>query len=128
MIDKVGREIPGEVEPLWKEAAQFETMLTTLQRVKVYVEKAYNESDLRFRECGQDSFIDIGNAIISLKRVLPYALCPYCQGRTRQNCTACKQRGFVSKFFWDRCVPLEIKQLIERQVAASPSRGRRYRP
>jgi predicted RNA-binding Zn-ribbon protein involved in translation (DUF1610 family) len=119
MKDKTGYEIPPTLETDWKAAEQFQNMLTTLQRVKLYVEKAVNDNDLIFREIGQDTYIDISNAITSLKRVLPFAVCPTCQGRIRERCTTCRQRGFISKFIWDVCVPLETKQIRERAVVAA---------
>lgn len=96
MKDKIGYEIPPMIEADWKKAEQFQNMLTTLQRVKLYVENAVNKNELVFREVDQEAHIDISNAIRALKRVLPYAVCPTCQGRIREQCTTCRQRGFIS--------------------------------
>ena len=46
MKDKTGYEIPPTIEADWKEAEQFQNMLTTLQRVKLYVENAVNKNEL----------------------------------------------------------------------------------
>lgn len=118
MKDKTGYEIPPTIEADWKAAEQFQNMLTTLQRVKLYVENAVDKNELVFREIDQAPHIDISNAIRSLKRVLPYAVCPTCQGRIREQCTTCRQRGFISKFMWDVCIPLETKQIRERAIVA----------
>jgi hypothetical protein len=48
MKDKTGYEIPSTIEADWKEAEHFRDMLTTLQRVKLYVENAVNKNELVF--------------------------------------------------------------------------------
>jgi|ERR1051326_1055883 hypothetical protein len=111
MKDKTGYEIPPAIIDDWKAAQGYQTLITKLQSIKDEVAAGVDNDGLIYREIGKDTYIDIGNAIRSLKRLLPYAVCPTCQGRVRDNCTLCKQRGWISKFLWDNCVTVEMKEM-----------------
>jgi len=115
-VDKTGYPIPDAILEDWKEADSFRSTLADLQRIKLSVEKSLETSELRFREIGKDCLIDLQNAWATLKQVLPYAVCPTCQGRTRDDCTSCKQRGFVSEFGYTHWFPKKTIELREKAI------------
>ena len=120
MKDKTGREIPSNIEADWRAAKEFQSTITVLQRIKDDIKAGVDHNALIYREIDHQAHIDIGNAIRSLKRVIPYALCPTCQGRTKENCTFCKGRGWLSKFLWDICATTEVKEIIRKATGQEP--------
>jgi hypothetical protein len=122
MKDKLGFEIPAHIEDLWTEADMVGRQLVReLHAIKLQVEKAVKAHDLAFREINQSTVIELENALISLRTIAPYALCPMCEGDDRrETCKGCMQRGFMSKFRYDRCIPRSTKEpRLERLAKAS---------
>lgn len=114
--DKTGYLIPDAILADWQHADSFRADLNQLQQLKLKVEKETDKDELRFREIGQDTVADLKNAWTTLKQVLPYAVCPACQGRTRSKCSACKRRGFVSEFGYKHWFAKEVIELRERAI------------
>ena len=112
MKDKLGFEIPQSIVDLWKEADETgRKIVRELHAIKLQVEKAVKSHALAFREINQRTVIELENALISLKLIIPYAVCPLCEGdERRQTCAGCAQRGFVSKFRYERCYPRDLKE------------------
>jgi hypothetical protein len=115
-VDKTGYPIPEAILADWLFADSFRSTLKDLHDIKLTVEKALEGGELRFREIGKDSLIDLTNAWTTLKSVLPYAVCPTCQGRTRDKCTVCKHRGFVSEFGYKNWFPKKTIEIRERAI------------
>jgi hypothetical protein len=122
MRDKLGFEIPSEIETLWRRAdTTGREIVRQVQAVKLQVEKAIKAGDLAFREVNQSTVNEMYNALIMLRLVVPYAVCPCCEGDERRaTCMGCKQRGFMSKFRYERAMPHSIKDpRLERLTKAS---------
>lgn len=115
-LDKTGYPIPDAILSDWKEAESFRSTLADLQQIKLQVEKAVEKGELIYREIGQDTVADLTNARRALTQVLPYAVCPTCQGRTRSKCAVCKQRGFVSEFGYKHWFAKEVIELREKAI------------
>lgn len=115
-LDKTGYPIPDSILTDWQIAESFRSTLSDLQRIKLQIEKAIDKRDLIYREVGQDTVADLKNAWTALKQVLPYAVCPTCQGRTREKCSVCKQRGFVSEFGYTHWFAKEVIELREKAI------------
>ncbi len=113
-FDKTGFAIPDEVYEDWREAESFSELLCALHRIKLRVEKAVKEDELVFREISNTTVSTLKNAWSELQQILPYSICPTCQGRTRRTCTVCKQRGFVSEFGYRHWFPKETLELREK--------------
>lgn len=114
--DKTGYPIPDAILADWQRAAEFKSTLNDLHRIKLSIEKAQERDDLIFRQIDQSAVIDLTNAWSTLKQVLPYAVCPTCQGRTRSKCTVCKQLGFVGEFGYKHWFAKEVIELRERSI------------
>lgn len=114
--DKTGYPIPDEILSDWRTAESFNETVSQLHRIKLRVEKAVEESELSFREITNSTVVEIENAWRELQRVMPYVVCPTCQGRTRATCTLCKQRGWISKFGYEHWVRPELRELREKAI------------
>src|ERR671915_607823 len=103
MKDKLGFEIPAHIEALWQRADE-----TGRKIVR----------DLIFREINQGTATELENALIVLRLIIPYAVCPLCEGdERRQTCAGCAQRGYVSKFRYERCFPRDLKEARYARLA-----------
>lgn len=114
--DKLGFTVPKSIESDWREAETFRETLNALHRIKLRIEKAIEDRELAFREITNSTVADLHNAWSNLERVLPYAVCPTCEGHNRKNCTLCKQRGWVSRFGYEHWVPKTTRALREKAV------------
>jgi len=115
-FDKTGYPIPDAIFADWRRAAEYNSTLRSLHVIKLDTEKRLDESDLIFREIGKDTLIELQNAWSNLKSVLPYAVCPTCQGRNRDKCTVCKGRGWVSEFGYKNWFPKKTIELREKAI------------
>lgn len=116
-LDGTGYPIPESILSDWREAEAFNDTIKQLHRVKLCVEKALEDGNLAFREVTNTTTAELKNAWGGLQRVIPYAVCPTCQGQTRSKCTLCKQRGFISKFAWEHWTTKETRELRARLAA-----------
>jgi hypothetical protein len=115
-LDKTGYQIPDAILSDWQRAEAFGSNLREISRIKSALKKGLDESDLIFGEVTNTTVSTLSNAYGDLKRILPYAVCPTCQGRTPKKCTTCRSRGFVSEFFYNTCIPEETKKIRERAI------------
>jgi hypothetical protein len=119
MKDKLGFEIPAHIEALWQRADETgRKIVRELHAIKLQVEKAVQDRDLIFREINQGTATELENALIVLRLIIPYAVCPLCEGdERRQTCAGCAQRGYVSKFRYERCFPRDLKEARYARLA-----------
>lgn len=115
-LDKTGYTIPDSILADWQRAEEFGSVLREISKIKSTVKKGLEDSDLIFAEITNTTVSTLTNAYGDLKRVLPYAVCPTCQGRTPKKCTTCRSRGFVSEFYYTTCVPEETKRIREKAI------------
>lgn len=112
--DKIGCPIPDDVWKDWQEAEAREDICRQVHRLKLTVEKALEENELVFREITNSTVADLHNAWSALQGLIPYAVCPTCEGHNRATCTLCKQRGFLSRFAYEHYVPKKSRELREK--------------
>lgn len=120
--DKLGRAIPSDLVSEWQRAEAVGKRLRGLAReIKGTVEQGFvgakqdKLKDLIYAEVGNSIITEAGALAYTLDAIIPYALCPTCQGRTSKNCTLCRKRGWISKFLWNSpAVNDDIKKLIGR--------------
>jgi len=117
--DDTGLPIPLGVRALWEKAVEAEEVLSFLSTARSRLRKAQEAGNVLYVEVNFSSALSsIDQAYADVKVVKPYAVCPTCQGKFMEDCLACKQRGFVSKFYWDNCVPEEAKKMRTNGAAA----------
>ncbi len=115
-LDHVGRVIPKAILEDWNRAKETARLFTNqVSRIKCAVEEglAKETRDIVYAEVGNGLIAALKNAYSDLSLIEPWAVCPKCGGKTRANCTTCKQRGFISEFYWNRKIDSKTKALIE---------------
>ena len=113
LLDANGREVPEKLRDLWVRAdTESKELIYRLRALKSIFEDAEQAEDLAFVEMScQTATGSLESVITGVKRITPYAVCHTCSGVITDKCDACKGKGYVSKFFWDNCVPKEFKAL-----------------
>lgn len=111
-LDKTGYAIPNEIWNDWVTAnAIGKDLLERIQTCKKEVQRGIEEKSEFFVEIGNPVLADLSNATTGVRRIVPHAVCPSCSGYGRKKCNMCNGRGFVSKFYWDTCIPEEVKEM-----------------
>jgi hypothetical protein len=111
-IDGTGLEVPVESRALWNRRQDALNLINSISDVRSFLKRCQDSKDPLFVEVDYtDDLANLNQVYVDLKRAIPYAVCPTCQGKQPATCTTCKGRGFVSQFYWDNCVPQEVKDL-----------------
>lgn len=111
--DQTGYPIPAKQMAIWNRRDEVSVMLAKLSDVRGQLRKIDN--DILYNRISVQSVIELlNNAYAELKGAMPYAVCPYCQGQTPENCRSCLGIGFLGKFHWDTIVPAELKTIREK--------------
>lgn len=110
--DSTGVEIPREIVVAYNRGHEAVELLTYLSSVRSALKKARDESDKLFTEVDfTDCIAKLDQVHADVSRAKPYAVCPTCAGKIVEGCLSCKDRGFVSEFYWKTFVPEEIRKL-----------------
>lgn len=127
-LDHIGQTIPEEILADWDRADEVGKRLrSSVSEVKVILEKAIegkseSQKDIIFRELGNYVISNASGLHHSLGQILPHAVCPKCHGKGRVKCDMCRQRGFVSKHYWDGpAVGGELRTSTIQKYANRPS-------
>ena len=111
-VDATGIEVPVESRSLWNRKNDAQTLLNSVSEMRSFLKRCQESGDVLFIELDYtDNLAKLNQIYEDLKRAIPHAVCHSCQGKQPKDCPICKGRGFVSKFYWDNCVPEEIKEL-----------------
>jgi hypothetical protein len=116
-LDKTGVPIPDNVLGDWNRAADFMECLKQMTNVRRIVEAGLKEEDVIFAQITNTDLSRLKGSISDLDQIIPFAVCPYCQGLQRDSCTNCKRRGYMDEFSYNTYVPSEFKQMREKQAA-----------
>ena len=117
LLDRTGYPVPEKLAVFWNRSLEVQELLTAITRLRSRLGSASDDKDPLFAE------MDFGAAASGLsalfanvKRAMPYAVCPQCQGRTEVNakCQLCKGRGVISEFLFKNVVPEEIKKIRDK--------------
>jgi hypothetical protein len=110
--DKTDFEIPTELLPLWYRAHEAIEVVTYIKGTILKVGKFTEAKDQLYHEVNVDSLVSsLKQAQADAERGIPYAVCATCSGLTPEGCNSCHGTGFVSEFFWDKCVTEEDKAM-----------------
>lgn len=116
-VDKIGRPIPPGILDQWNRAHELGTKLRSIvSDLKCTLEKGIGNDEI-FAELTNSVTAEARSIHFSLGQILPYAVCPKCQGmKTHTTCQVCRHRGYVSKTYWDGpTVGTDLRTLIEKQ-------------
>jgi hypothetical protein len=112
--DGIGRAIPTSILALWHRRNSVSMYLQEISSLRGILKQAAETSDPLFAECALETIrMALEDARLELQRAIPYAVCPYCQGLQMATCRSCKGRGFVSEFFWEKCVDEKTKSMAK---------------
>lgn len=113
--DDTGYPLTEKCLKIWDRRDEVQELLTGLVRIKSVIEKAFKEKDPLFcAEVNNSVIADLERAYGGIKVALPYAVCPKCNGRNIEECTVCRGRGVVSKYFYDVKIKPELKALRKK--------------
>ena len=117
-VDKIGRYIPDECLEVWSRRSEIQAHLTALSKLRVAITKGFESKDPLYKGANAQSLqIELNKAYGTMKTLMPYTVCPYCQGFG--DCHVCEDKGMISQFRWDTAIPSEtkadIQDLIEEQ-------------
>jgi len=111
IADEFDIEVPVECVDLWQKGGFARELLGLASSLKAALMKAQDNKDPLFVEVDlTDNIAKLNQIQLDMKRAIPYAVCPDCQGIIGK-CNTCKGRGFISKFYWDTFIPEEKKAL-----------------
>jgi hypothetical protein len=107
-----GYPIPEELVPLWNRKSEVVELLKHISRARGAVRAASERPDQLYAPTNLSGVLsNLNDAYTSAHLSVPYAVCCTCQGRVVETCRSCKGRRFVSKHHFDRCVPVELKEI-----------------
>jgi predicted transcriptional regulator len=110
--DNTGCEIPLEIQPLWDRAGEVQELISYASAIRSKIEKVQGFGDPLFMTIDfADTIAKLDQVKENIREAKPYAICATCGGKTPKDCQACKGRGFVSEFYWNTCVPADVKAL-----------------
>ncbi len=114
-VDETGKEIPVEIRDDWLEAEKKSDLLSRLGKIKSEIKAGLeSQSPIWIAELNATVLGEVNSVRNELRRLIPYAVCPTCSGQTRDTCTMCRKRGWISKFLWDTTVAQEVKVMREK--------------
>jgi hypothetical protein len=115
-LDKTGWPIPQKIQAEWDAAAETaRVQMNLVSKMKSAFEDAQERKTPMFNEVVISAAVGACKSLYGdWKIVLPFAVCPVCQGKAPDKCGMCKRRGYVSEFFWNRCVAKEQKDMREK--------------
>lgn len=119
LVDETGWPVPDNLEKLFDRIPEVREKLTNLSSLRGMLRRVKDNRDVLWRSVNLDSvMMQVDQLFADIKEAIPYAVCPYCQGRadTVTHCANCKQRGVVSKFFWEHAIPEELKAVRQKSV------------
>lgn len=109
--DKLGKVVPAPIVALWRRSEEASRDLSSkIVSVERTVRAGIKEGNPVFAEVSQTTLASLKRLVTALSVLEPFAVCPTCHGELVEECAACKHRGFVSKFFYDHCVPSDLKK------------------
>jgi hypothetical protein len=112
IIDGTGIEVPVECLDLWERGIEAQELITFVSAIRLRLNSIFEAKDKLFVELDfTDGLASLSRLLSDVQRAKPYAVCPSCQGKLAKGCIVCKERGFVSKYYWDTFVPEEQKAL-----------------
>lgn len=113
-FDSTGYPIPKKARPVWGRKIEALDLARSIDTIKAVLARALNAQDLLFVELNFKSIeADLDRVSDALSVVVPYAVCPACQGQNVETCNFCNGRGCVSRHRY-RTAPEDIRSIREQ--------------
>lgn len=125
-VDATNHPVPDEIIVHWDASlAESTRLLTLVSETRSRLKVAQDRREPMFRRLNiNDAIGKLDLVYAEIKLAKPYAVCPECQGvethkgeiaTENTRCSSCQGNGWVSQFYWDTCVPEEIKKASGRE-------------
>lgn len=129
-LDAIGFAIPEKIVPLWHRQDEVRKLLNAVSLLRTALRKAQEEDDPLYRpsvgkgkgETWATLLTSLDKAYASIGLSIPYAVCPFCQGRLLDTCGNCQGRGFVSEFFYKHAYDSDSRKVREAACARPESK------
>lgn len=96
--DGEGQVVPSALADRFLSRSVIKERINELDRIKNAVKNKIAEGDLTYCLLNQSGFEhDFNNFRARLKSAIPYAICPYCDGK---GCGACHEMGLLNEMSW----------------------------
>lgn len=111
-LDDTGYPIPANIAEDWHRATiTARELMGYASKIKSSLQKMFEDDDIIIQEVSNTEVTRLQSIYYTLKTILPYGVCPVCQGRGRKTCTFCRHRGWVSKYLYSRCGSDKVKEM-----------------
>lgn len=116
--DRTGWPIPEQRFEIFRRGEHVKQYLDKLSEIRGFVRRVGEaKKDLLFIECQPQEILMACDEIFqALKRSVPFAVCPDCQGVKADACLTCRGRGAISEFMWNTTIPEELKEIRRRAL------------
>jgi len=127
-MDATHHPVPEETIPHWDASiAESTRLMSQTSELRARLKIAQDRDEPMFRGMNlNDVIAKLDQVYADLKLSKPYAVCIECQGvltggierlqaKGSMHCNSCKGNGWVSQFFWDSCVPEDMKKAAGRE-------------
>jgi hypothetical protein len=124
--DKIGRDIPQRAMAVWNRRRELNPKLRPLYELKQWATDMQGSDDIFYHVRGFDFnklILEAGALIFHLKQAIPDVVCTKCQG-ILADCDFCYGRGMISKDLGRTCTPVEMKNIIKKQISKNDSAKR----
>jgi hypothetical protein len=120
LVDANGTEIPRSITKYWMRTSEIKELISIVTEAMKQLKEAEDTEDAMYQGINMSATLgDLDNARKSIALAIPYCVCPQCQGhpeiQPKKQCRLCGEKGFISKFIWDRAVPEETKAMITKK-------------
>ena len=123
--DHEGHQIPLPAQDTWNRRHEVDEFLQHLSKIKSWAEKLQKSSD-RFYAVksfsAQEVYTDCGNIYRMIKDLIPWSICPTCQGQAPKTCALCHGRGMISKHTWDSGIDSVTKKMMKKKAEDDSSK------
>lgn len=109
--DQTHFPIPEGIVESWSYAEEAAIQVRGLKTLRQIAMLAEERKVKVWHEVNFKSLLShLENVIEQWKLVVPYAVCPTCNGMNPEKCGGCGGRGFISEFSWENVIPEAVKK------------------
>lgn len=116
--DATGWIIPEGCLPLFHESVYINSMLNKLADVRGWARRMQDSPGAYVLKewSPNEALVMLDNLYGEMKRAVPYAVCPMCQGILKASCRCCRGMGAISQFQWDTVITADMKRMRQLTI------------
>jgi len=116
-LDEIGRVIPEYLIASWQLAdSEAKELLSKMREVTREIKSLIADNEPRVRTAGLTNvdIADFEKCVGHLQSLVPYTVCPTCQGRT--GCNRCRKAGWINKSVW-KLIPEDEQRVVLKSIS-----------